>query len=231
MYLCNKYTTWYNNIIATAIARVNHIGYFEKHHIIPKSLGGTNDPINIVKLTAKEHFVCHMLLPRMTIGDHRSKMIKAAWMIATMGNKNQKRVKVKSRAYCALKRQWIEHGNLNKPKSEEHKNNMRKPKSEEHKQKISIARTGVSTGPRSDYQKQIVGAIWKGKTMAKAGCIYCKNETSLMNLTKWHGVKCKSHPDFVDRITTKQECIYCKKLVDIANHTQWHGDKCKLKST
>jgi hypothetical protein len=35
MYLTNKYTTWYNNIIAKAQVRVNQTGYFEKHHIIP----------------------------------------------------------------------------------------------------------------------------------------------------------------------------------------------------
>lgn len=33
------------------------IGYFEKHHILPKSLGGTNDKENLVKLTAREHFI------------------------------------------------------------------------------------------------------------------------------------------------------------------------------
>lgn len=36
--------------------------YFENHHIIPRSLGGSDDKINLVKLTAREHFVCHLLL-------------------------------------------------------------------------------------------------------------------------------------------------------------------------
>lgn len=36
--------------------------YSEIHHIIPRSLGGSDDKINLVKLTAKEHFVCHLLL-------------------------------------------------------------------------------------------------------------------------------------------------------------------------
>ena len=66
MYLTNKYTVWYYNIIARANQRVNQEGYFEKHHIIPRSLGGSNEVSNLVKLTAKEHFICHMLLPKMT---------------------------------------------------------------------------------------------------------------------------------------------------------------------
>ena len=37
-------------------------GYVEKHHIIPRCLGGSDDSTNLVKLTAREHFICHMLL-------------------------------------------------------------------------------------------------------------------------------------------------------------------------
>lgn len=40
-------------------------GYVEEHHIIPRSLGGSDDKSNLVKLTAKEHFICHLLLTKM----------------------------------------------------------------------------------------------------------------------------------------------------------------------
>jgi hypothetical protein len=36
--------------------------YYEEHHIIPKSLGGSNDKDNLVLLTAREHFLAHYLL-------------------------------------------------------------------------------------------------------------------------------------------------------------------------
>jgi hypothetical protein len=36
--------------------------YYEKHHILPICLGGNEDSINKVLLTAKEHFICHKLL-------------------------------------------------------------------------------------------------------------------------------------------------------------------------
>lgn len=39
--------------------------YSERHHIIPKSIGGDNSKENIVRLTAKEHFICHFLLTEM----------------------------------------------------------------------------------------------------------------------------------------------------------------------
>ncbi len=38
--------------------------YHEIHHIIPKCIGGTNDKDNLVMLTAKEHFICHLLLEK-----------------------------------------------------------------------------------------------------------------------------------------------------------------------
>lgn len=36
--------------------------YYEKHHIMPKCLGGSNDPSNLVLLTTREHFFCHKIL-------------------------------------------------------------------------------------------------------------------------------------------------------------------------
>lgn len=37
-------------------------GYFERHHVIPRCMGGTNNRENIVKLTPEEHFLAHVLL-------------------------------------------------------------------------------------------------------------------------------------------------------------------------
>jgi cellobiose-specific phosphotransferase system component IIA len=64
IFIDNKYTRWYYNIVTNAKSRIS-IGYTEKHHIIPKSCGGNNSKNNLVALTAREHFVCHLLLIRM----------------------------------------------------------------------------------------------------------------------------------------------------------------------
>ena len=64
MFLINKYTTTYNEIIAKARLRRVQVGYTEKHHVIPKSLGGRNGH-NLVRLTVREHFIVHWLLIRM----------------------------------------------------------------------------------------------------------------------------------------------------------------------
>jgi hypothetical protein len=71
MFKQNKYTVWYFNIVHNAI-RQNRIKTkgIEKHHIIPKSIGGSNDASNLVLLTAREHYVCHLLLPKMCINNN-----------------------------------------------------------------------------------------------------------------------------------------------------------------
>ena len=39
-------------------------GYTELHHIVPRSLGGDESPENLVFLTAKEHYIAHLLLAK-----------------------------------------------------------------------------------------------------------------------------------------------------------------------
>lgn len=38
--------------------------YHERHHIVPKCIGGTNEKENLVDLYAKEHFIAHKLLAK-----------------------------------------------------------------------------------------------------------------------------------------------------------------------
>ena len=76
MFLTNKYTKQYHNIVNNAKTR-DTLGYTEKHHIVPKSLGGLDDDDNIVILTPREHYLCHALLPKMVEGNAMYKMFAA----------------------------------------------------------------------------------------------------------------------------------------------------------
>jgi len=60
-----NYKKIYNNIIEYRKNNILDSGYTEKHHIIPRSINGSNDTDNIVELTAREHFICHFLLAKM----------------------------------------------------------------------------------------------------------------------------------------------------------------------
>lgn len=85
-----------------------YVGYYEKHHIQPKSLGGTNDKENLVKLTAREHFICHWLLVKMydkgTI--ERNKMLCALWRMQSI-NESHKRY-INSHVYEKLRIEFAE---------------------------------------------------------------------------------------------------------------------------
>ena len=93
-----NYQNIYINLMDRAQGRVSQ-GYVEKHHIIPQSLGGSNDSENIVKLTAREHFICHLLLTKMVEGPNKSKMYQAAWMMASCVGKDQERYKINNNFY------------------------------------------------------------------------------------------------------------------------------------
>jgi hypothetical protein len=98
----NKYCKTYYIIIERAKSRVLE-EYGERHHIIPKSLGGSNKKDNLVKLTAREHFICHLLLVKMTVGKNKFKMMKAVDLFR-IKNKHQDRYKINSRTYEKLKK-------------------------------------------------------------------------------------------------------------------------------
>ena len=78
MFIKNKFYNEYYNIINSK-KKLNRVkskdNYYEKHHIIPRSFGGSDDPDNLVLLTAQEHYRVHELLPHFTEGKYKRKML------------------------------------------------------------------------------------------------------------------------------------------------------------
>ena len=60
-----NYERIYNNIITNRLSHPITDEYTECHHILPHSLGGSDDKTNLVNLLAREHFICHLLLTKM----------------------------------------------------------------------------------------------------------------------------------------------------------------------
>lgn len=84
MFTINKYYKIYFKIVERAKTRSLPVDVkTEIHHIIPRSLGGTDNAENLVKLTLKEHWVCHLLLPKfLTDTISIRKMYNALFMMA-----------------------------------------------------------------------------------------------------------------------------------------------------
>lgn len=92
LFLRNKYTNCYFKIIKRAQERKKLLGYFENHHIYPKGIGGLNDKENLIKLTAKEHYVCHLLLIKMCrLKKHKRSMCYALFQFKRNHSKKGKR--------------------------------------------------------------------------------------------------------------------------------------------
>lgn len=105
----DKNTEWfkkvYNNLINKAKFRAKEEifdEYTERHHIIPKCLGGSDDESNIVVLLYREHVIAHMLLARI-YSDNESILFAASLLMAVETRKiGNKIIKTKSFANTKL---------------------------------------------------------------------------------------------------------------------------------
>lgn len=81
-----NYQLVYDQLIFRARSQVRskNDGYYEEHHILPRSMGGNNKKENLVLLTAREHFVAHHLLWR----QHRNYQMALAFRNMRRKNKN-----------------------------------------------------------------------------------------------------------------------------------------------
>lgn len=163
MYLQNKYTYIYYDIINQAKSRILSPDiYTEKHHIIPKCLGGDNSTSNLVKLTAREHFICHRLLTKMTTGDSKRRMTFAVWsMLYRDHSLNKSRYKPNSYVYANLRAQHA------KATSELHKGKTVSAGTRAKQSSKAKGRISPNKGKSmSDSQKQKLSLAHKGKTIS-----------------------------------------------------------------
>lgn len=93
------YKQHYDRLINRAKTRVL-LGYFEKHHIVPRCIGGNDTPQNLVCLTPEEHYVAHQLLVKL-YPDVDALVYAARKM--TVASKNVKR---RNKLYGWLKRKY-----------------------------------------------------------------------------------------------------------------------------
>lgn len=222
MYLQNKYTNIYYSIIDSAMSRTLLAGYTERHHIIPKSLGGTNSSDNLVVLTAKEHFICHRLLTKMTTGKHKAKMINAAWALANLKTPYQSRIKINSSTYAILRTQFSEtHAQW---RTGQHH-------SIETRAKMSVSQKGRASKlkgiPRSEETKLSISATLLGRSFT----IEHKNNIKQNHVGFLGKVPTSEHRAKISatrQLTKKIICPHCSKLIDPGNYKKSHGDRCKL---
>ena len=170
--------------------------YGEHHHIIPKSMGGTNDNTNLIFLTYREHFISHLLLWK----SFQNKETNFALWSMRMGNRN---FKLNSKSYSKLKEQ---HSKLQSDRmkmfnpmfNEESKEKISKSRkgkkaSLETKQKMSMVRKGVK---KTEETKNRISISSKNKK---------KSEEHRLNLSKNHANVSGSNNPMFGRSVVKEK--------------------------
>ena len=110
MFLENKYYRWYIAIVTSNKIRT---GVVESHHIIPKSIGGNNAKTNLVNLSPREHYICHLLLTKCVDERFRAKMVKACYLMGKSRNitsRSFERLKLDFYESCKGPKNWSKEG-------------------------------------------------------------------------------------------------------------------------
>ena len=145
-----NYQKIYNNLINRATRRISE-GYVEKHHIVPRCLGGTDAKENIVNLYPEEHYLAHLLLCKLNKGNSRllyAAMNMTSGAMINNGKRNNK-------AYGWLRRQYAES------MSGDNNPNRRDP---EIQKKAALKRVGQK---RTEETKARMSAAQKGRTFSE----------------------------------------------------------------
>jgi hypothetical protein len=204
-FLNNKYTKCYFSIVTNAV-QLNRVKtgteYYEKHHITPKSLSGVNDKSNLVFLTAREHYICHMLLTKMTTGPARRKMCYAFWGLNNQASKYQSRYS-SSRLY-AYSKKIMQESLSSERKGKTFTELYGEDRAAEIKANMLTRKTRGPNSPKETMAASLrmkerhKTNPWKrftqlGGILAKITCPHCQRQFDPGNYARYHGDKCSRH--------------------------------------
>ena len=254
------YLRIYNNIIQNGLNcnRNKKENYFEEHHITPKSLGGSNSNDNLVLLTAKEHYICHLLLVKIYYNTENYIKMLRAFMMMKVENCNQ--LRYTSKMYELKKLEcYGENGLLNgnnapfygKNHSEDVKNSIRIRQKENNSMKNKIPWNKGLTSETDERIKK----YGEKQSSTKNGNVVVTEETRLKISNKTKGVPKKpfteEHKSNISKSLTgktlpedvklaislatknvpkeKTQCPYCGKIGGNGSMQRWHFENCKRK--
>lgn len=145
-------------------------GYAEVHHIVPRSLGGSDDADNLIRLTARQHYIAHWMLARAIIGS----AARAFFMMSNFGKYGQ----VNSTTYQIARQEYANlvgeqmRGRVMPPVSDETREKQRQAKlgrklTPEHIEKVRLTRIGKKMGAEFCHK---VSEAKRGKGNGRLGC-------------------------------------------------------------
>jgi hypothetical protein len=244
----NKYEKWYTAITDRARTRTV-IGYTESHHVIPRSLGGSDDADNLVDLTAREHFVCHWLLTKIYIGESRSKMIYALRMMKAEKHGQQRyESKITARVYESIKKEYSEiaskrfsgsgngfYGKHHTPEAREaiRQKNIGNQINDDQREKIVQSKLGKKRQPFNEEWKENLSKNHKSKQPDFDGSLSEETRQKIGN--KLRGRKQTEEEKQrralanTGKTKPKRHCPHCDQMIAVNTYARWHGDHCSAR--
>jgi hypothetical protein len=175
----NRYTKFISECSNQTVS-----GYSEKHHIVPVSLGGSDDKENLVTLTARQHYIAHWMLWKAYGGS----MTAAFFQMSNLARYSKRNT---SRLYSSLKE---ERAKLMSKRMMGHTPwNKGIPMTDEVKLKVSKSRTGVKPRDTSKLGKSKIGVPRSEEVKLKISQSHLGIKQSLESLEKMKATK-KANP-------------------------------------
>ncbi len=227
----------YDSIISMRLSRPA-TGVIERHHIIPKSLGGSDDPSNIVSLSPREHYLCHKLLARA----HGGKMWQALFLMSNSGVTSASGVIVTSRDFEKARKEaanfrstdYLSRGvskGLSNPSADPLVYQFAHPTHGELSmtrsalcERFGLTAGGVSkvvTGVRKSYKKWVFNGVCDGGELV--GYEKPESKTKGKKLSRSHIRSLIKAKEKVQTVT----CPACGKKGKGSVMIRWHFDRCK----
>lgn len=178
---------------------------YERHHILPRSLGGTDGPENLVLLTPREHFIAHLLLAKM----HGGKMTYALYLMSSKRSYTARTYSHLKTQFCnALKdnherAERISTALTGKAKSAEHVDNWKQSRatgrgwvvSEQHRKSLSDRQSGCKNVMYGKTHSDDAVRKIKAANAQKVQCPHCGKTGGVAIMPRWHMDRCKQKPD------------------------------------
>ncbi len=203
------YLKIYNELIERSKHR-NLECYTEVHHIIPRCLNGDNSKENLAILTAREHFIAHLLLCK--IHPNHKGLRLALWMMTNVKDERQQRHRPNSKLYEMIRLEYSEYvsgednPNYGKTHSLETREKMSRKAKErigeknaffgkthslETRKKIKSSLTGLK---HSEETRMKMSEVRKGKkkNFKTITCSICGKEGKGPNMSRYHFNNCKN---------------------------------------
>jgi hypothetical protein len=170
-----NYKKIYDSLVLKSLSKEPTKEYTELHHIIPKCMGGNDNKENLVRFTAREHYIAHSLLYK----HYKTTKLAYAWICMFRCDPNQER-KFSSREYQRvrkilndrLKIEMVGNGN----------NFFGRKHTEETKRIISEKIKKLGRKPSPETMKKIIEKASRPKTAEHRAKIGRKGFMMLKNI-------------------------------------------------